>query len=174
MDENILTLRIKGTCVLEKNGSFENLKDHFLKKVTEGPQVVKVYQTNPDIRIEDLPGTEVDSSINLKSSSEDDGEMTVRFLTKIGTNNANLLIYDQDSKSIENASGNAEYVRKLYFNYKVSSYENGLKIDVVQETRLEKPGIAPEDMFIEEASKSIQKSFEASLKEINQEVSENI
>jgi hypothetical protein len=94
MEGKVLILRIKGTCTLNRIGTFNSLRDHFVKNVTK-TQVVKVHQMNENnIGIFLLP-----KSIPHLSKN-DDGDMTVRFLTKVGTDGQDHFVYDQILKKL--------------------------------------------------------------------------
>lgn len=169
MENKVLILRIKGTCTLERIGTFNTLMDHFVKKVSQNPEVVTVHQVNENTTLANLPATEVDSTIDLKNK---DGDMTVRFLTKVGTDGQDHFIYDQDTKEIVKASGNAKYVRRLSFNYDVKTSGNGVVMEIIQETRIQSPGMF-ESIFIKEASKAVKAGFTTDLPKIFKEISDN-
>lgn len=169
MEDKVLTLRIKGTCTLDRIGTFNSLRDHFVKNVTQKPEVIKVHQMNENTTLGNLPATEIDSTLDLKNK---DGNMTVRFLTKVGTDSQDHFVYDQDSKEIVKASGNAKYVRRLYFNYEVKTSGGGVVMEIVQETKIQSPGMF-ESIFIKEASKAVKTGFTADLPKIFKEISDN-
>ncbi len=170
MESKILILKIKSTCTLNKIGNYESLKDFFVKQVTLNSTVAQVFSTNENSTLESMPATEVDSTIDQKAEDDD---MSIRYITKIGTNKSNLLIFDQDSKQFVKATGNSKFVTKLYTNINVKNAQNGVVIEMVQETRIKKPSFAPEGMFISEASKGIKKGFGEFLKQTYQDISLN-
>lgn len=169
MENKVLTLRIKGTCTLNRIGTFNSLRDHFVKNVTQNSEVVKVHQMNENTTLGNLPATDIDSTIDLKNK---DGNMTVRFLTKVGTDGQDHFIYDQDSKEFVKASGNAKYVRRLYFNYDVKTSGGGVVIEIVQETQIQSPGMF-ESIFIKEATKAVKNTFATDLIKTYNEISNN-
>jgi hypothetical protein len=169
MEGKVLVLRIKGTCTLDRIGTFNSLRDHFVKNVTQNSEVVKVHQINENTTLGNLPATDIDSTLDLKNK---DGNMTVRFLTKVGTDGQDHFIYDQDSKEFVKASGNAKYVRRLYFNYDVKTSGGGVVIEVVQETKIQSPGMF-ESIFIKEATKAVKNTFVTDLPRITKEISDN-
>jgi hypothetical protein len=170
MESKILILRIKTTCTLDKMGNFESLKDFFVKQVTQNSNVAQVFSTNENGSVENLPATEVDSAIDQKAEDDD---LTIRYITKVGTNGSDTLVFDQESKQFLKATGNAKYVTKLYTNINLKNAQNGAVIEMVQETRIRKPSFAPEGMFISEASKGIKKGFNEFIKDTFQEISVN-
>jgi hypothetical protein len=170
MENKILILQIKGTCTLDKKGNFENLKDFYVKKVSLNSEVVQVHATNQGSMIEELKATEVDSTIDQKAEDDD---MVIRYITKVGTDGHDLLVFDQDSKEMVKATGNAKFVTKLYNHISVKTSPNGVVIEMIQETRIKKPGFAPESIFVREASKGIKTGFEQALKETFQDISVN-
>lgn len=169
MEGKVLTLRIKGTCTLDRIGTFNSLRDHFVKNVTKNPEVTKVHQINDNTMLGNLPATDIDSTLELKNN---DGDMTVRFLTKIGTDGQDRFAYEQDSKEIVKAKGNAKYVRRLYFNYDVKTSGGGVVIEIVQETKIQSPGMF-ESIFIKEASKAVKSGFTENLPKTLKEISDN-
>ena len=170
MENKILILRIMGHCTLDKKGNFETLKDHFVKKVSLNSEVVQVHSTNENSMVEDLKATEIDSTIDQKAEDDD---MVIRYITKVGTDGHDLLIFDQDSKEMVKATGHAKFVTKLYNHISVKTSPNGVVIEMIQETRIKKPGFAPESIFVSEASKGIKKGFEEALKDTFQDISVN-
>ena len=167
LEDKTLTLRIKGTCTLDKIGNFESLKDHYVKQVSLNSDVVQVHSTNENSTVDGLKATEIDSTIDQKAEED---EMTVRYVTKVGTDGTARLVFDQDSKKFVKTKGNTKYLTRLYTNINVKKGPNGVVIEMVQETKITHPMIS---WGMDQAMEGVQKGFKQTLQDTFQDISVN-
>jgi len=164
-ENKLLKVQIKGTCTITSEGDLEKLKEFYIGKMTDAPEVREVHNVNDKDTFNDLPSTEIDSTL---FETTNNGDLEIRWLTHIGTNEGHLL-FDKATTKIIRATGNSKYLRKLNQIYKVIRTADGFKVEITSGTHLKMPKI-----FKNIALKEIKKTFPGMLEAVASEIAENL